>query len=369
MKKYICRIICLLGLMGFCWQDSLAKPDATPVLHITDLFRPYNDPDDHWDLAVDFALDYLGDIDLAGVLIDSPPVSAKGYQPDKLAVVLMNEITQNKVEAGIGGLEPFSPDLDSKKHHTPEELPGVRFIKEKLEQSKRNVVIHILGSCRDVAWAAKLYPELFAQKCEAVYLNAGTGSPIRENAAKLEYNVSLEAPAYSEIFQIPCPVYWMPCFEEMGNQQEQPVRDFGTHYHFLQKEILPFLSGNVQDYFAYMFGRFTDQTFPLKMKTEQRNELLEQTGDAIRHMWCTAGFLHAAGYSVDREGALLKRSGEEGKSVFSFDPVRIQCDGKGVTEWAPDAKAKARFIFHVRDREHYAQAMTKAMKTLLMKLP
>ena len=369
MKRNICRIICLLGLTGFCWQDSLAKSDATPVLHITDLFRPYNDPDDHWDLAVDFTLDYLGDIDLAGVLIDFPPVSEKKYQPDKLAAALMNEITQNKVDAGIGSPEPFSPASDSTKQQTPEKLPGVRFIKEKLERSKQKAVIHILGSCRDVAWAAKLHPELFAKKCKAVYLNAGTGSPMRENAVKLEYNVSLEAPAYSEIFQIPCPVYWMPCFEEMGNQEEQPVRDYGTHYHFLQKEILPFLSGNVQDFFAYLFGRFTEQTLPLKMKAEQRKELLQQAGDAIRHMWCTAGFLHAAGYGVDREGALLERSDGEGKSVFSFDPVRIRCDEKGVTEWTPDAKAATRFIFHVRDRENYARAMTQAMKTLLMKLP
>jgi len=37
------------------------------------------------------------------------------------------------------------------------------------------VVIIVLGSCRDVAIAAQLEPELFATKCRAVYLNAGSG--------------------------------------------------------------------------------------------------------------------------------------------------------------------------------------------------
>ena len=28
-----------------------ANPTPVPTLHVTDLFRPHNDPDDHWDLA------------------------------------------------------------------------------------------------------------------------------------------------------------------------------------------------------------------------------------------------------------------------------------------------------------------------------
>ena len=31
------------------------------MLHATDLFRPYNDPDDHWDLACLYALAHRGD--------------------------------------------------------------------------------------------------------------------------------------------------------------------------------------------------------------------------------------------------------------------------------------------------------------------
>jgi hypothetical protein len=64
----------------------------TPMLHVTDLFRPHMDPDDHWDLACVYALAYRGDIDLKGVLIDHPPENADGRNPDIAAVAQMNLI-------------------------------------------------------------------------------------------------------------------------------------------------------------------------------------------------------------------------------------------------------------------------------------
>ena len=43
-----------------------------PFIHQTDLFRPHNDPDDHWDLATLYALGATEYLDPIGVLIDSP---------------------------------------------------------------------------------------------------------------------------------------------------------------------------------------------------------------------------------------------------------------------------------------------------------
>lgn len=46
-----------------------------PVIHQTDCFHHHADPDDHWDLASQFALAYTEDIDLKGILIDYPPTA------------------------------------------------------------------------------------------------------------------------------------------------------------------------------------------------------------------------------------------------------------------------------------------------------
>ncbi|WP_158500208.1 hypothetical protein [Sinorhizobium arboris] len=42
------------------------------LVHQTDLFRPYSDPDDHWDLACVYALAASGQPELGGVLVDFP---------------------------------------------------------------------------------------------------------------------------------------------------------------------------------------------------------------------------------------------------------------------------------------------------------
>jgi hypothetical protein len=86
-------------------------------------------------------------------------------------------------------------------------------------------------------------------------------------------------------------------------------------------------------------------------------------------MWCTGGFLHAAGYTASESGKIVSLDEKTNLPVFTFDPIRVRCDDSGVTEWTHDKNATNRFIFHVRDAEKYQSAMTQAMKTLLMKLP
>ena len=86
-------------------------------------------------------------------------------------------------------------------------------------------------------------------------------------------------------------------------------------------------------------------------------------------MWCTGGFFHAVGKAVTCEGEIVPM-GQAGDSVvFTFDPISITCNESGITEWTRDENSKDRFIFHVRDTENYASAMTKAMRSLLMTLP
>jgi hypothetical protein len=85
-------------------------------------------------------------------------------------------------------------------------------------------------------------------------------------------------------------------------------------------------------------------------------------------MWCTGGFLHAAGLTVTRQGRIAPIP-ECADPVFTFDPVRIACSPEGVTAWQPDPESKRRFIFHVRDQAQYPAAMTAALKALVTELP
>ncbi|MFC1634860.1 hypothetical protein ACFL5Z_08460 [Planctomycetota bacterium] len=350
-------------------KDWTEKNQKIPVLHITDLFRPHMDPDDHWDLACIYALAHQGDIDLKGVLIDHPPANRTDRNPDITAVAQMNLICNLFVPTGVGSPHSLKSRNDIQPYASGTDHHGVRMIFNILNQSPRPVVINILGSSRDVAIAGKKDPDLFADNCAAIYLNAGTGSPNMGPASKLEYNVTLGKFAYAAIFDLPCPVYWMPCFEEMESRRERSVREYGTHYEFQQDRILPHLTKSVQNYFAYMFGKYTDHNWLHYLKSPGDQALLSKVGGMNRHMWCTAGFFHAAGYTVCSDGKIVPLKEKSDRPVFTFDPIKIKCADNGVTKWTPDDNSKDRFIFHVRDVEHYQSAMTTAMKTLLTTLP
>ena len=161
----------------------------------------------------------------------------------------------------------------------------------------------------------------------------------------------------------------MPCFEEMETFRQRSIRDYGTHYVFQQDQILPHLSHYVQNYFTYMFGRYTDHNWLNYLKSPKDEALLSKVGKMARRMWCTGGFFHAAGYTVCSDGTIAPLDEKPDRPVFTFDPIKITCSDNGVTQWTPDGKSKLRFIFHVRDIDRYQSAMTTAMKSLLMTLP
>jgi len=286
-----------------------------------------------------------------------------------MAVAQMNLICGLHVPIGIGSAHPLKSRTDAQPYASRTDHHAVRMILDTLEQSPYPVVIDILGSSRDVATAGKKAPDLFAAKCAAIYLNAGTGSPAMSPASKLEYNVTLDTFAYAAIFDLPCPVYWMPCFEEMESRGERSVQEYGTHYQFRQDQILPHLSQNVQNYFTYMFGKYTDHNWLHYLMGPADQALLSKVGGMTRHMWCTAGFFHAAGYTISIGGKIVPLDEKSDPPVFTFDPIKIRCEDNGVTKWTPDDNSKQRFIFHVRDVDHYQSAVTEAMKTLLMTLP
>lgn len=357
----------VLTLFVACCMAEAAAP--VPTLHVTDLFRPHNDPDDHWDLATQYALAWQGKVDLRGVMIDYPQ-PGRSNAPDICAVAQMNHITAQAVPVVVGC--PRVPTENELRTGTAlADMAGVRAFLEWMRCSPRPVTIHILGTCRDVALAMRLDRNLFAQRCAAIYLNAGCGTRDREKARQLEWNVRLDPASYAAIFEAPCPVYWLPCFEVAPGPRDTPrVSEYGSFYRFRQSEILPQLSDRVQNFFLFMYarGKIPDGFWLEQLTAPVNADAIAAQGTRDRNMWCTAGFLHAAGLTVNKAGEiLLKDSARD--PVFVFEPIRVKCSAAGMTEWTKDPQSKNRFILRVTDVERYPAAMTSALKSLLTKLP
>ena len=335
-----------------------------PVFHQTDIFHPHADPDDHWDLACNYALAIRGDTSLLGVMIDYPPWAG---DPAIGAVAQMNFITGLAVPSVVGTPQPMTSRTDAQPGADPASHAAANALLNALRQSAAPVVINIVGSCRDIALAGLKDPGLFSKKCAAIYLNAGTGSPDPEKSAVLEYNVQRNPASYAAIFDLPCPVYWMPCWDEVAwTVQERKVMEWSTHYKFRQSEILSHLSPVMQNYFLYALDRSPNQNWLRCLLDPVNPELLEEYGAMERSMWSTAGFFHAAGYSVDRNGNIVPLDRINRDGIFAFEPVSVTCDDAGVTRWRLDRGSTTRFKFHVLDMQNYEKAMITAMCSLLL---
>jgi hypothetical protein len=347
------------------------------LIHTTDLYRPHIDPDDHFDLATAFALAAAGRFELRAVMIDHPPAGA-AVDPDVQAVAQLARITGLAVPVLTGTPRRLSPEEASLPGHR-EDAAGVRALLEILRDSPRPVFISIVGSSRDVALAGRLEPKLFAAKCAGILLNAGSGTPDKVKAARLEYNVNLDPVSYAAVFDLPCRLYWLPCFEVApGAGVPFASGEYGTYYRFLQRDLFSRLSPRLQNYFSFMLKQGdSDRAHqteaaalrPSWLRTLEAppdQALLERQGAVYRNMWSTAGFFQAAGLAVAGTGRTIR--GSEAPPVYTFDPIRVTCGPDGITEWSDDPRSRDRFIFHIRQRDNYPAAMTVALTEALSSL-
>lgn len=314
------------------------------VLHGTDLFRPHNDPDDHYDLACQFALAKRGLISLAGVLIDNPPPDDGLGDPDMQAVAQLNWLTGLTVPAAVG--VPDDPDVQP------------LMLERMLLDAPEQVTVHVVGSCRDLARVGHEHPRVIREKVRAVYLNAGQAVADDQR----EYNEALDPASYAAIFALPCPVYWMPCF----HRHLQPGEN-GTYYQFAEAEALKKLSQPVQQYFLSMLEKRDGKRWLRELAEPVLPESFEKLGLGQRNMWCTAGFLHGAGFSVWKDGTIARLGQCPEKEAFSFEPAEIRCIDTARWTYGKTA-GPDRFIFRVRDEAAYPAAMTHALLEMLGEL-
>lgn len=354
-----------LMLLNEQYSMHVSKPYA--FLHQTDLFRPYNDPDDHWDLVCAFAIAKAHGVQLRGVLIDyppGPPVLNHACDPDVASVAQVIQIAELWPPIAIGHPTLFS---DRSNVLPTEETGGVRFVLDTLRRSPEGIAITIVGSARDIAEAITREPSLFENRCRGIYLNAGVGTPDQSATKAGEWNVRIDPAAYAKIFEAPCPIYWMPCLEDEFLAPGTCSREYATFYQFRQGEILDHLPKKLRSYFGWMFAKDASSTW-LKSLESDFEEVLTVQREVYRQMYCTAAFFDLAGLGITRAGEAVRKTENRDDWVYSFDPIEVQCAPDGTTSWKPAAQPGNRYLFHVLDRELYPQAMTIAMRNLLLQL-
>jgi hypothetical protein len=358
MRGIRLRIALLFGCLvtGIPGGPAAEVEGKLPILYSTDLFHPHDDPDDHFDLATLLALEEL---DVRGIVLD---LGAKQLEKTgRPAVEQMMRITGRRVPCAIGLGRRLQSRVDKALGQPEEFQGGVELILDTLRDCPEKLTIFTTGSCRDVAAAFNRQPDLFRQKVQAVYVNAGNGPA----GAQTEYNVRLDPEAYARMFESGLPLYWCPCFGRDGYQ---------TLLRIDQSRVIGACMPSVQNFFVYCLTQ--SKADPIRFLHSGPHPV----PGGQRRIWCTAALLHAAGRRIYQRGADdyvalrpgdARRAGLTEKEVrlFEFLPMR----GRAAEEMKEEKMQldvqlnpvdPAGFVFHVTD-DRYEVIIGSCLNNLL----
>ena len=150
------------------------------------------------------------------------------------------------------------------------------------------------------------------------------------------------------------PIYWLPCFGPDGR---------ASLWQFRHDEVLETAPPAVQNFFLYALGKVSPEKLgPIAALARGLDPSIK---DAVwkhdRRMWCTAGFLHAAGRAPQG------RSGADGP-VFWFQRQRVRLADDGTTQLDEANGNIAVLALRTRPRPQYEQTMRAALRRLLSRL-
>ena len=346
------------------------RSDDTPpaVLHQTDLFHPHCDPDDHFDLAVLFALAQKGWIDPLGVILDYPPADgAGGGDPAIAALAQLNRICARAVPGVVGSSMKMTSTDDCFANAPARELAAVKMILETLRRSEKPVRFKAGSSAPDIAVATLREPDLFREKCAGIYLNCGSAFPNPERPDQVEYNITVNPAGQAALFnKVPCPVYWFPCWHTTLNWRSG---GYSTYFSAPHEVLLEGVSPAFRNFMYYMFSRSADLSWLrfLDKSLEERQwlETIRSNNGGSRALWATASLLMIAGRTVTRDGEIVSsREVDPEAALFRLENIKVHADERGAITWSACEEDTGRKIFHVLDDERYPSAMAKAVNTL-----
>jgi hypothetical protein len=187
---------------------------TTPVIVVTDLYLPPEDPGDNFDLVFPFASDR---VDLRAVILDvsiekreSVREGVIGYpgprDPGLIPVAQLNALFGTRVPVGIS---PFARmrDLDDTMRDVPAfQQQGPELILETLRAADAPVHLLSFGSARPIAVAYNRDPELLREKVAAVHFSAGSTT-----LDYLEWNIYLDPIAARRLVDSDLPLALYPC--------------------------------------------------------------------------------------------------------------------------------------------------------------
>jgi pyrimidine-specific ribonucleoside hydrolase len=260
LKLSLCffSILCFQPGGGICGQEKTAHR-RVPVIDVTDLYQPFQDPGDNFDLLTAYA---LPEVDLKAVILDTHESFRKATSDHPIlhdsdhngprdagfvSVIQLNYIFNRNIPVAAGPFLPMKSPEDEMLDAPGFQQQGVELILKVLRNSPEPVSILSFGSARSIAVAYNRDPALFHRKVAKIYLSAGSSSP-----GYLEWNIALDINAALRLLRSDLPIDIFPCATKDG---PFAYESHNSYWKLPDLEFIHDLDPKVRRYLDYAFGR------------------------------------------------------------------------------------------------------------------
>ncbi len=337
-----------------------------PVIHLTDLYQPAQDPDDTVDLAT---LHALPELDIRAVVLDPTrrflrPAWAGGADVHRelgvIPVLQMQQITGRSYPVAAGPADPLTGPDDDCTDRPAAEQAGVDLLLRELRRSPAPVTVSVVSSLRPLAAAYNRDPGLCHEKIGRVLVNAGNSV----HGAEVEWNIALDPHASVTVWRSGLPIDWFPCTGAGGSFA---VEENNTYWAADHPTLLTGLPGPLAAWFHYSFSGSNRADIFRALAELGAGEPWRLLLHGSRNMWSTASLVTAAGrvpVRTDQGWRFLRATGPAADTpAFDLCPVRVDVTDEGVTTWRPERGAPHRIFTRRTDLDH-CRLMTQALRAL-----
>jgi hypothetical protein len=341
-----------------------------PLVHLTDLYHPPQDPDDLFDLATVAALE---EYDLKGVILDVTKkflsASPEGFDikrdPGYIPVTQLAYLLGRPIPVAVGPTEPLASPQDDAGGRGLEEQSGIHLLLDILEESPRPVVVSVVGSARVLTAAFNRRPDLLRKKVLTVLLNAGaTAGP------KREWNVGLDPQAYIGLWRSGLPISWYPCATEAGAFNTD--NEHGTYWKTSQSEILRTVVPSIRSWFAFALTKQTRVDFITALSDTPDSTQWDAILAGERNMWSTTSLVMGAGRCLARtpQGWRFVPSARATGEIWKWqlDPIDTSINDQAEVKWRSSGGETRASLFSRKKGSEFSPAMAEALSALLGEL-
>jgi hypothetical protein len=356
-------------------ETPKAATGRVPVVDITDLYHPSQDPGDNFDLVAAYA---LPEIDLKAVVFDVTNRYRRPYHdpanpmyddpagrrdPGYVPVTQLNYLFDRTVPCASGPFLAMRSPEDRMLDAPAFQSAGVELLLRVLRESPEPVDVVSFGSARPAAVAFNREPDLMRSKLRRLHLCAGAAP-----AGYLEWNVQLDAHAFVRLLRSDLPIAVYPCATEKG-----PF-DLGVNNCYWQlpdRGVIRRMHPRLRSYMAYAFSKSSRTDFLCAVEDDAPEELLQQVCGGPHAVWETAVWTQVAGRKLVRRADGTRRlvpatevKPDDAPLVESLRPCRIEASDDGQFRFDYDAGDSKATIYYREDPAACQEALREALPSL-----